>query len=437
MVNDETTEKIGHADGSNQSPKPVDPVEEAHIVEEHVVGQPAQPSAPAAPVSAPPPPTPPPPPPTAPAVEKKPIPQSFIPKGEADFSQLVKGVQLPTRNNEPVKEKSMQTFDTSLTIDPQNEAQDAAHKEAIHAARAIAESLPNGTKANDDVKALHTLKDDLQHVVRDKKISLVRAVALEEEKRYRDTSEETELMVSAEKGRRTRFTLVIIGILFFLGFCTLGAVWYIMQERTSGPAAIQESQILFAEQSTPFQVDNFSAADVRREIANARLSGGLTLGAILQIIPVVSSGESLAPISFSSLLDAIGANTPDELPRSLTDEFFFGLHTVDENAPIIVVPVQSYERAFAGMLAWEKTMNQDLAPIFTFVSPQALGSDGIVKERVFEDMVMNNYDVRVLKDDAGVVQLYYSFPTRDILIIAESPYSFTEVLSRLRADRRL
>ncbi len=50
---------------------------------------------------------------------------------------------------------------------------------------------------------------------------------------------------------------------------------------------------------------------------------------------------------------------------------------------------------------------------------------------------MRNYDVRALKDDAGQIQLYYSFPTRDILIIAESPYSFGEILSRLRADRRL
>ena len=50
---------------------------------------------------------------------------------------------------------------------------------------------------------------------------------------------------------------------------------------------------------------------------------------------------------------------------------------------------------------------------------------------------MRNYDVRALKDDDGTIQLYYSFPTRNVLIIAESPFSFTEILSRLRADRRL
>ena len=50
---------------------------------------------------------------------------------------------------------------------------------------------------------------------------------------------------------------------------------------------------------------------------------------------------------------------------------------------------------------------------------------------------MGNYDVRALKDDAGEVQLYYSFPTQNILIIAGSPYSFPEILSRLQASRQL
>ena len=50
---------------------------------------------------------------------------------------------------------------------------------------------------------------------------------------------------------------------------------------------------------------------------------------------------------------------------------------------------------------------------------------------------MRNYDVRELTDDSGNIVLYYSFPTPNILVIAESPYSFTEILSRLQAEREL
>lgn len=66
-----------------------------------------------------------------------------------------------------------------------------------------------------------------------------------------------------------------------------------------------------------------------------------------------------------------------------------------------------------------------------------MGPDGIQVQRPFSDLVMRNYDVRALKDNDGVIQLYYSFPTRDLLVIAESPYTFTEILSRLQAGRRL
>jgi hypothetical protein len=101
------------------------------------------------------------------------------------------------------------------------------------------------------------------------------------------------------------------------------------------------------------------------------------------------------------------------------------------------VTVSSYERAFAAMLEWERTINTDLSPIFAPVPMQTISQSGVVVERAFEDSIIRNFDVRMLKDESGNVQLYYSFPTRDILIIAESPYSFPEILARLRADRRL
>ena len=89
------------------------------------------------------------------------------------------------------------------------------------------------------------------------------------------------------------------------------------------------------------------------------------------------------------------------------------------------------------MLEWEDVMSSDLTPIFTPVPGTRLGGGGLIEKRQFEDLVMRNYDVRALTDDAGTIQLYYSFPTRNILIIAESPYSFAEILSRLRAERKL
>lgn len=292
----------------------------------------------------------------------------------------------------------------------------------------------------DRLGSLHTLKDDLQHVVQENKISYVRAIALEEEKRHR-IEKRTPPRVRASK--HSLFTLFIVILLFGTGALALGAVYVITNQRAVQSNAALQSNILFAEQKVPFPIDNEAPGDVRRILASARTSNALTLGAILQIEPVttvtdpISGSVSATPITFGAFLTALGTRAPAELARALGDDFFFGIHTVDENAPVIIVPVRSYERAFAAMLEWEPYINADLDPLFTGLSAQATGPDGVPIAREFADTVMRNYDVRALKDDSGTIQLYYSFPTRNILIIAESPFSFTEVLSRLRADRRL
>lgn len=375
--------------------------------------------------------------PTEPAREK-PNPSTVFQQAQGAITQILAGVKLPERLS-PLAPKAppARTYDTSLTSDPKTPEERADTQARVSsAARAVVESLPESASTADDVRALHTLKDDLQDVVRDSKVSLVRAVALEEEKRHRPTISEQEEAAAAAP-RRTAAPILTI-FLFLLGAAALGGTYYVLNDRTVTAQAPVTSQILFAEQVVPLSIDGLAAPDIRREIANARNAGTLILGAILQIVPVRSAGpESQAIVSFGDFMSAIGARPPEELVRALSSDFFFGIHTVDENAPLFIIPVVSYERAFAGMLAWEKTINSDLAPMFSAVPMQTVGPDGILVERKFEDTVIRNFDVRTLKDESGTIQLFYSFPTRDFLIIAESQYSFAELLSRLRADRRL
>jgi len=368
---------------------------------------------------------------------------------QSDMAKILGGVKLPERRGPlaPPPETPQKKYDTTLA-DPQSPAPHAPASprgiptpavSPIPAPESPLETKPPSA-TSDDLRSLHTLKDDLQHVVQENKISYVRAVALEEDKRHRI---DARTPVSARKNKRGILTFFIVGLLMGTGALALGAVYMVMQERSDQSNASLQSNILFAEQTVPFAIDNEAPADVRRTLASARDSNTLTLGAILQIIPMHTQADSSTggvtetPITFGEFLTALGTRAPDELARALADGFFFGIHTVDENAPVIIVPVLSYERAFAAMLEWEPTMNADLEPLFSLLSTQAVGQNGLPVERVFEDTVMRNYDVRALKDDDGTIQLYYSFPTRNVLIIAESPFSFTEVLSRLRADRRL
>ena len=286
--------------------------------------------------------------------------------------------------------------------------------------------------------SVRTLKQDLQDVVRDQKMSLVHAATLEQEKR-RVTEP---VPFEPVRPSNVRGILFSVALLTGLGFTALVGVYFAMRDNTSVLQAPQDS-LVFAEQTYSFPLDGQSTITLKATLAQARNASNAALGSITRIVPTVTAAgaESTEPqerqATFGEFMSALGTRAPAELLRALHDEFFFGVHTVDENAPLIVVPVASYDRAFAGMLAWEKTINADLSPLFAAVPALVLGEGGIPTERAFSDLVMRNYDVRALKDDAGTVQLYYSFPTRDILVIAESPYTFTELLSRLQAERRL
>ncbi len=370
--------------------------------------------------------------PTAPAPLPVPSPslQSSTPSS-ADFTKILGDVRLPERRDQKgaadVKSPASAPESTSLQA-PNTIALAVTVQQAV-------ENQPSS------VSAVHTLKDDLQNVIHDQKMSVVRAVSLEEDRRTHEKKESEDSTIPHRS--RGAFSIIFwIILLLVVGSGALLGIFFIMQQRSGIPPIHTASSILFSEQSVTFSLTNSSAGDIKRTLASARNSSSATLGSITRIIPIITTtgpDETTqdAPATFSEFMLAIGAHAPDDLLRALGNDFFLGLHTVDENAPIIIVPVISYDRAFAGMLSWEGTLNAGLAPVFTEVSALKTDQNGIPSTRTFSDLVVRNVDVRALLDDNGDIQLYYSFPTQNVLVIAESPYSFPEILSRLQAGRQL
>ncbi|MBV9159838.1 MAG: hypothetical protein JO019_04550 [Candidatus Kaiserbacteria bacterium] len=345
---------------------------------------------------------------------------------QSDIAKILEGVKLPERRGAESPAPEAKKYDTAFG------------EETEHIARP---ETPPAPAASDDehVAAVHTLKQDLQGIVRDQKISLVRAAALEQE---RPRPEPIEAPVPKKRSGHGLVIILSALVLLFLGGSAIAGVYFISQQSAQTNRPVASSSIVFAETTQPFELTAQPPQAIRQSLAQMRNSVGSTLGSITRIDPVIPSANPTPGVpeqeaSLRQFLTAIGASPPEELLRALSDQFFLGIHTVDKNAPVLVIPVTSYDHAFKAMLDWEPTMNADLAPLFTPVPSLTTGADGIPTTRQFSDLVMRNYDVRALKDDAGDVELYYSFPTRDILIIAESPYSFPEVLSRLQAQRRL
>ncbi len=389
-----------------------------------------------------------------------PIPSYAIP-GEtpkAQLEHLLHDVKIPERREVPGAPSAvheMAVFDTRLGAKPAAKSgigmspisvmpsgTDALRVQDSSGEQSGMQATPEDLKERPSVVPLHTLKDDLQEAIRVQKMSLIRAAAIEQD------SKRVEKKVELRKepthsGHGFRTFMISLFVLLLILAAVGGGYMYLQQMSTATPI---NTGIVFTETTVSLPVQNLTSFELKHTLFQIRDNPSAGGGSITRIVPTIEVGDTSAasgqkaavrPVTLEEFMKALGVHASPDLSRALGTDFMFGINSVDSNAPVFVIPVTSYERAFAGMLAWEPTMNADLQPVFTGVPDQVIGADGLPQKRNFTDTVIQNYDVRALKDDNGVIKLYYSFPSQGILVIGESQFSFTEVLSRLRAARKL
>lgn len=296
-------------------------------------------------------------------------PEAAKPESEHDIARILEEVKLPERR------------DFKAIADVQTPAPEAAilEEHIVKKSGTREQETAGDTKQNAQpeksgpvnerssaiVAPFRTLKDDLQTVVREQKISLVHAASLEEEKRHGQAHLAPEQReIKAHASRRMVGILFATGILLFLGVGAIAGVLLVAQEQQSIPPSPQSS-ILFAEQTLSFALDNQAAANLKNELAQARTKQLGSLGSITRIVPTVEATSTNGvlqptPATISQFFAAIGVTPPQQLLGAIGPEFFLGFHVVDTNAPLLVIPVTSYDHAFAGMLAWEANMDADL-----------------------------------------------------------------------------
>lgn len=410
----------------------------------------------------------------SPASPQGPSPDETKEKIGADVERILKEAQLPERHafRAGADTPKADTTDAKPPLQQALEKNAAGHADAPVTPSTPADSSPKADgqtpeeNTQDQVEeqrersiipSMRTIKDDLQHLVHSSKMSLVRAASLEQAKQRGLLTPDNAMQKDAAQQKqhdnpvRSRKRRRIIGITFavvaliVLGGGALMVVSVVMLERqgSTQTQSVTDDSLIFTEQTFTLSIDSASSRTLLQQLANARNAVSLTLGAITRIVPVTEevNPETGAARERSAttqeFLRALNTNAPDGVLRFISEDFFLGIHTIDQNAPVFIVPVTSYERVFAGMIEWEEDINADLSPFFTFVPRERATQAGDVVPTTFEDVIVRNFDVRVLRDAAGEIRMLYAFPTREILIIAESPHTFVEALARLRAERKL
>ncbi len=300
---------------------------------------------------------------------------------------------------------------------------------------------PQGPVDSAKVKPLQTFQGDMNSVISQKNLSAV-SIAAAEMGRGQSTSS-----TSSTAGHSFSFfrkaALVAAGVLLLGG--AAATLTLVFLPRT--PSVVIQKQA-----ASPFiEVDNttvlvltpeqFNRATLMHNLNAVRQNPTVSLGLMERLYVAVSAvavEEAPPAVTIQELLSKIAPTISDEFLRALDPTYYLlGTHVFDGDQAFLILKVNSYERAFSGMLAWENNMEQELMPLFDRQLSPTLGGTATTTETVpsflftkFRDKVVGNHDARVLEDGAGNILLLWTFLDRNTLVITTNEWTLKEVVAR-------
>jgi hypothetical protein len=315
---------------------------------------------------------------------------------------------------------------------------------------------------------LHTYKGDFAGRIEDKDASALSVLAAESDAPTRPATKPI---------RKTSVALVLFGIVILLiGAGTIYVAYGYMKTNNILPVVQTIPSLIFVDER---QEITGVGHDLLLAFANSAQKP-LADGAIRLVYASVSTTTagivSSTPAPGGALINAMQLPAPDILLRSIQPQSMIGIvHSGAEARPFFLLKVDSYERSFGGMLAWEPTLAQDLnllypaypAPVVVapvIVAPTTTPAVATTTSKTkkgkapapvpapvvvappapqlpqaplgFKDAVVASHDVRVLKDTYGNTVLIYGYWNQSTLIIARDESAFAELVNRLATTRQ-
>lgn len=305
-----------------------------------------------------------------------------------------------------------------------------------------------GSVDTSSIQRIRTFKSDIADAMNKQNASLVSIAAAEQERRggaatipVKELLEEVPSSFSIKK-----LLIGIIGGILLLG--GLGVIGYIFFFYKSAEVVVDPDipSLIFADSKQAIDTSSKDARSILQALTIAKDSTARSLGDIEQLYLNARTVDGAPTVLTSQdFLSIINARVSDSFLRSLGSTFTVGVHVFNGNQPFILFTTNSYENSFAGMLAWEETIQGTLAPLFGEALPTAFQNISSTSTstkggtlpiaRTFQDRVIRNIDARVLTDDSGAVVLLYAFPSQQVLVLTTNEQTLVEVISRLNNTR--
>lgn len=248
--------------------------------------------------------------------------------------------------------------------------------------------------------------------------------------------------------------LILLGIGAVIGF-------YILQKKpTVAPPQKVDQTIVAFNTKTEIETAGLTRDALILKLNTIRESSAGTQNDVAYVALTKKAESGTVSISTTELFGILSTSIPASTIRAFGDQFMFGMYSLQRNEPFLIIKVTSFDNAFAGMLAWEKTLNTDIGAIFssrsipiTSLAPaqnagtvtattststapvtKVVNVDALIKTE-FEDITIQNKDARVLKNSRGDDIVLYSFLDQNTILITSSQKAFHEILNKFIAEK--
>jgi hypothetical protein len=284
-----------------------------------------------------------------------------------------------------------------------------------------------------ELKSLRTFESDVAEAMRGQKTSMVQIVLAEHQ--AKESKNET---VTKEKKRTSAFLLGSV-VFMLLSITVIGVgTWGLFIHRGALPVLETAGAPLIQVESTyEIKSDDSTTEALRstlaREIATATLSPDeIEYIYVTELIVPKEEKENpyRAIISTERFFSIMGNIAPEWMTRSLGDEYMLGVHAWNGNQVFFLLTVPNFDIAFSNMLSWEKDIPDEILPLIGW------RGDESVYSREWEDLLIRNRDMRVLRDGSGNIVLAYTFFDSETLILGTNVDTIDEVVTRVIQKRR-
>lgn len=170
-------------------------------------------------------------------------------------------------------------------------------------------------------------------------------------------------------------------------------------------------------------------------------------GGSAQVIELVlgeKKGETSVRVTGSAFIEKAGIEMPNTLARSLTDQWMLGTYIEDSGTktPFLIFTTDFFQNAFAGMLAWEASMPDELAVILNYKEKARAGETTATSSIAsyfsirgkFIDKQIQNRDVREFIGRQDEPLFLYSFIDKDTLVFTTTESALQGLLERVEKE---